>query len=1086
MSIKKTKTQKCLAVLIALAMVFTSMWMTTSTASAASKAPKKIALKATTKKVDIKGKAKVSVKSVSPKGTSKTVTWKTSNRRVATVSKKGVVTGKKAGKVKITAISKKNRRVKKSITITVKNIKPKLTISQKQLILDSGKTKTLKVKVGPTGVYNKGVKWKSSNKGIAKVSSKGVVTAVNPGTATITVYSKESSKYKATCKVTVQKKEQEPAPTPAPGEDKVQAITSDPGSANQYKITADLLSYKQAGDLYIATVGDWRKENKISDKSKTYFQNGEALSDHDIIVSNGKMGFVLAVGTRNPWGYPAGSVLDAGYIKNGTPARDTIWSLEFLMNGWDSWAPENCGTVTFDLASYDFEACKESKDGLPAVKVSRIYNQLADKNGKMCNLDVVTYYSLAPGADYAYMFDTVANNGTAAIDTAASNRTRFAMTNKGDDGGAMKTLQPVNTIMSYGNKDGQEYATCHTVPRVQSDQKVKIDKFGGSLGYKELRASATYAPGETTVYQEYFMASERADTKMLTDFLNKANKEETMTITGQVKDNAGAGTVSDAVVIVKEDSDKVYGFYRADKDGNYSINLPKGSYQLYTECKGYGKGAIVNAQAAGTFDLKTGPQKQKLEIDLTDTQNSPLWGKAEILNEYPEVRYTGNSVYQAKEKGKIIAEVSDLSSYEATIYPQGYFFYTDTVSLNGNGNAKVTVKADKKYALQDGWLSADMHHHANKNDGFADPEDAVPSFLASGLDVAFITDHDFTVNNKKAYDLVTQTYKDQMKGFVPSEEISCSWAHFNVLPQNGSSYDFFLDKNRENHVMDQFSKFPEFVKQTHDKGATITANHPWYSYGLYYSARKDGGVPGGYQDDYDNIEINACSSDQENADVLISAQALWNEYLSNGEYMGAAVKKPHYLLGGSDTHDVLIPGVTNKGQFARGESEHYNSGKVRTIAEVGSTDGKNVVDTGLAFTKAVAEGHSYVSFGPILEMDQKPGAVYQLNSSEAFKLKLDAKSLTDIKEVIVMTGDSKDNYESSTLVGSYQKDSYGEYIKYDKELTDQAAVIAGDKKSAAVNLELSVDSGKKTWISVLVMDANGNYAVTNPFWVEGK
>ena len=79
--------------------------------------------------------------------------------------------------------------------------------------------------------------------------------------------------------------------------------------------------------------------------------------------------------------------------------------------------------------------------------------------------------------------------------------------------------------------------------------------------------------------------------------------------------------------------------------------------------------------------------------------------------------------------------------------------------------------------------------------------------------------------------------------------------------------------------MDQFSKFPEFVKQTHDKGATITANHPWYSYGLYYSARKDGGVPGGYQDDYDNIEINACSSDQENADVLISAQALWNAYL---------------------------------------------------------------------------------------------------------------------------------------------------------------------------------------------------------------
>ena len=1084
MSTKRTSTQKCLAVLIALAMVFTSVWMTTSTVSAASKAPKKIVLKATTKKVDIKGKAKITVKSVSPKSASKAVTWKSSNRRVATVSKKGVVTGKKSGKVKITAVSKKNRKVKKRITITVRNIKPKLTISQKTLTLDSGKTKTLKVKVGPEGVYNKGVKWKSSNKGVAKVSSKGVVTAVNPGTATITVYSKESSKYKATCKVTVPKKEQQPAPVP--GEDKVQTITSDPGSANQYKITADLLNYKQTDDLYIATVGDWRKVNKVSDKSKTYFQNGEALSDHDIIVSNGKMGFVLAVGTRNPWGYPAGSVLDAGYMKNGTPARDTIWSLEFLMNGWDSWAPENCGTVTFDLANYDFTACKESKDGLPAVKVSRIYNQLADESGKMCSLDVVTYYSLAPGADHAYMFDTVTNNGAAAVDTAKSNRTRFAMTNKGDDGGAMKTLQPVNTIMSYGNKDGQEYATCHTVPKVQSDQKVKIDKFGGSLGYKELRASAAYAPGETTVYQEYFMASQKADTKTLTNFLNKANAEETMTVAGQIKDNGGSGAVSDAVVIVKDKDKKVYGFYRGDNNGNYSIDLPKGSYQLYAECKGYGKGELVDVQAAGSVDLKTGPQQQKLEIQLKDQNDNPLWGKAEILNEYPEVRYTGNSVYQAKEKGKIVAEVSDLNSYKATVYPQGYYFYTDTVSLQGDGNAKATVTADKKYSLQDGWLSADLHHHANKNDGFADPEDAIPSFLASGLDVAFITDHDFTVNNKKGYDLVTQTYKNQMKGFVPSEEISCSWAHFNVLPQDHSSYNFFLDENRENHVMDQFSKFPEFVKQTHDKGATITANHPWYSYGLYYSARKDGGVPGGYQDDYDNIEINACSSDQENADVLISAQALWNAYLDGGKYMGDTVEKPHYLLGGSDTHDVLIPGVTNQGEFARGESEHYNSGKVRTIADVGSTEGKNVVDTGLTFTKAVAEGHSYVSFGPILEMDQKPGEIYQVNSDQKFNLKLDAKSLTDIKEVIVMTGDSKDNYESETLIGAYQKDSYGTHIKYDKALTDQAATIAGDKKTAAVDLSLAVDSGKKTWVSILVMDVNGNYAVTNPFWIDGK
>ena len=40
------------------------------------------------------------------------------------ISKAGVVTGKKKGTVKITAVSKANTKVKKTIKLTVKNIKP--------------------------------------------------------------------------------------------------------------------------------------------------------------------------------------------------------------------------------------------------------------------------------------------------------------------------------------------------------------------------------------------------------------------------------------------------------------------------------------------------------------------------------------------------------------------------------------------------------------------------------------------------------------------------------------------------------------------------------------------------------------------------------------------------------------------------------------------------------------------------------------------------------------------------------------------------------------------------------------------------
>ena len=83
------------------------------TAEAAAKAPKKMSLKVTAKKIDIKGKATISVKSVKPSDASKAVKYKSSNKKVAAVSSKGVVTGKKAGKATITVTSKKNKKVKK-------------------------------------------------------------------------------------------------------------------------------------------------------------------------------------------------------------------------------------------------------------------------------------------------------------------------------------------------------------------------------------------------------------------------------------------------------------------------------------------------------------------------------------------------------------------------------------------------------------------------------------------------------------------------------------------------------------------------------------------------------------------------------------------------------------------------------------------------------------------------------------------------------------------------------------------------------------------------------------------------------------
>lgn len=197
------RSKKMFTVMLALCVAL-SMAMASVTANAATKKPKKFYLKATSTTVDIKGKVKVSVKKVSPKKASKSVKWKSSNKKVATVSKSGYVTGKKKGTVKITATSKKRKKVKKTIKIKVKDLKAKsVTMSKTSAILFPNDKTALKATVkGQAGFYNQGVTWKSSNTSVATVDKKGNVTAKKAGKATITATEKGGSK-KATCAVTV-------------------------------------------------------------------------------------------------------------------------------------------------------------------------------------------------------------------------------------------------------------------------------------------------------------------------------------------------------------------------------------------------------------------------------------------------------------------------------------------------------------------------------------------------------------------------------------------------------------------------------------------------------------------------------------------------------------------------------------------------------------------------------------------------------------------------------------------------------------------------------------------------------------------
>ena len=134
---------------------------------------------------------------ITPVTTKDKLSYSSSNKKVATVSKSGVITAKASGKAKITIKSGSKKFV---VTVTV----PKKAPTGMQGIpatksLKKGKSFAIKAKLLPAGAEAK-ITYKSSNKKVATVNAKGKVTAKKAGTAVITV---SAGGIKQTCTVTV-------------------------------------------------------------------------------------------------------------------------------------------------------------------------------------------------------------------------------------------------------------------------------------------------------------------------------------------------------------------------------------------------------------------------------------------------------------------------------------------------------------------------------------------------------------------------------------------------------------------------------------------------------------------------------------------------------------------------------------------------------------------------------------------------------------------------------------------------------------------------------------------------------------------
>lgn len=172
-------------------------------------------------KVEVTGKA------------SKKVTFASSNKKVATVSSKGKIKAVKNGTAKITVKSTFNKKKKATVKVVVGTPVTKITLDKTSATMKTGETLTLTASLSPAKPSEKNVAFISSDEKVATVSAKGVVTAIAPGTVTITAEAKDASKKKATCQITVtkaedKKEEVKPAPSAAPSEAPTSAPSEQP------------------------------------------------------------------------------------------------------------------------------------------------------------------------------------------------------------------------------------------------------------------------------------------------------------------------------------------------------------------------------------------------------------------------------------------------------------------------------------------------------------------------------------------------------------------------------------------------------------------------------------------------------------------------------------------------------------------------------------------------------------------------------------------------------------------------------------------------------------------------------------------
>lgn len=137
--------------------------------------------------IPVRSSKKLEVKIAPKKAKESILSWSTSDKKIAEVSKNGKVSGKKKGTATITC--RVAAQPKKKIRCRIKVVKPskKIRVDKSTVVLQIGNSTKRQGSIAPESATVKGIRYASSNPKVVTVSKNGKLTGKSEGTAKISL-----------------------------------------------------------------------------------------------------------------------------------------------------------------------------------------------------------------------------------------------------------------------------------------------------------------------------------------------------------------------------------------------------------------------------------------------------------------------------------------------------------------------------------------------------------------------------------------------------------------------------------------------------------------------------------------------------------------------------------------------------------------------------------------------------------------------------------------------------------------------------------------------------------------------------------